>query len=130
MEEVKKFPLQKCKDLSIQILNAMLYLNEARITHRDLKPQNILIRNNHIKLCDFGFAKKLSASTKFMNSMKGTPLYLAPEIVSGSFYTEKVDIWSFGCIIYELFTGRTPYYANTMEKLKPLILYQAVHYPK
>jgi serine/threonine protein kinase len=56
----------------------MLYLNENRIIHRDLKPQNILIKNNHIKICDFGFAKKLSASTNFLQSMKGTPLYLAP----------------------------------------------------
>jgi serine/threonine protein kinase len=41
-----------------------------------------------------------------------------------------VDIWSFGCIIYELFTGKTPFYANTYPKLAPLILYQQVQYPK
>ncbi len=56
----------------------MLYLNENRIIHRDLKPQNILIQEDHIKICDFGFAKKLSASTNFLKSIKGTPLYLAP----------------------------------------------------
>lgn len=65
-----------------------------------------------------------------MQSMKGTPLYLAPEIVKEVKYTEKVDIWSFGCIIYELFTGKTPYYANTYNKLVPLILHQPINYPK
>ena len=62
--------------------------------------------------------------------MKGTPLYLAPEIVREIKYTEKVDIWSFGCIIYELFTGRTPYYANTYHKLAPMILNHPVPFPK
>jgi serine/threonine protein kinase len=66
------------KIYSKQILKAMLYLNENRIIHRDLKPQNILIQEDHIKICDFGFAKKLSASTNFLKSIKGTPLYLAP----------------------------------------------------
>lgn len=127
---MKRFSLDKVKDYSTQILNAMLYLSENRIIHRDLKPQNILIKDNHIKICDFGFAKKLSASTNFLQSMKGTPLYLAPEIVKEIKYTEKVDIWSFGCIIYELFTGKTPYYANTYQKLVPLILYQPINYPK
>jgi serine/threonine protein kinase len=66
------------KIYSKQILKAMLYLNENSIIHRDLKPQNILIQEDHIKICDFGFAKKLSASTNFLKSIKGTPLYLAP----------------------------------------------------
>jgi fused-like protein len=63
---------------SRQILDALCYLDQNRITHRDLKPQNILILNDVIKICDFGFARKLSASTTFMNSLKGTPLYIAP----------------------------------------------------
>jgi serine/threonine protein kinase len=78
----------------------MIYLHENKIIHRDLKPQNILIKGNHIKICDFGFAKQLSAATKFLLSLKGTPLYIAPEILHKMQYTEKVDIWSFGCIIY------------------------------
>lgn len=56
----------------------MLYLSERKIAHRDLKPQNILIKDGIIKLCDFGFAKKISASTQFMTSLRGTPLYIAP----------------------------------------------------
>ena len=51
---------------------------ENKITHRDLKPANILIKDGVVKICDFGFARKLSASNHFMNSLKGTPLYIAP----------------------------------------------------
>jgi len=56
----------------------MYYLNQNRILHRDLKPQNILLHEGSIKICDFGFAKKMSASTNFLESIKGTLLYIAP----------------------------------------------------
>ncbi len=67
-----------------------------------------------------------------MNSLKGTPLYIAPEILaSGPLnYTKKVDVWSFGIITYELFTGRPPFYAQDLHRLKPKILYDKVKFPK
>lgn len=67
-----------------------------------------------------------------MNSLKGTPLYIAPEILgTGPLnYTKKVDIWSFGIIIYELFSGRPPFFAENLQKLKPKILYEKVRFPK
>jgi fused-like protein len=115
-----------------QVLDALCYLDENRITHRDLKPQNILIQNEVIKICDFGFARKLSASTTFMNSLKGTPLYIAPEIlaVGPLNYTKRVDVWSFGIIIYELFTGRPPFWAENLARLKLKILNEKVRFPR
>lgn len=66
-----------------------------------------------------------------MNSLKGTPLYIAPEIlgIGPLNYTKKVDVWSFGIIIYELFAGRPPFYADNLPKLKPKILHSKVVYP-
>jgi serine/threonine protein kinase len=71
-------PEERVRFYGKQILSAMLYLHENRVLHRDLKPQNILLQDDKIKLCDFGFAKKMSASTNFLRSIKGTPLYIAP----------------------------------------------------
>ena len=52
-----------------------------------------------------------------MNSIRGTPLYIAPEIINNQAYTDKVDIWSFGIIIYEFFCGRSPFIDKTIEKV-------------
>lgn len=101
----------------------MLYLHQTRILHRDLKPQNILLQKDTIKICDFGFAKKMSAATNFLNSIKGTPLYIAPEILLTRPYTHKVDVWSLGIILFELATGRTPFIASTIQQLQPKILH-------
>jgi serine/threonine protein kinase len=68
--------------------------------HRDLKPQNILLANGQIKLCDFGFARKMSVQTVVLRSLKGTPLYIAPEIFKEQPYNYKIDIWSLGIILY------------------------------
>ena len=106
----------------------MSYLHENNILHRDLKPQNILIIKGMVKICDFGFAKKLSASTAFVNSIKGTPLYIAPEILSNQRYNYKVDIWSFGIIMYELFDGKTPFHSTTFQQLEPKIKYASVKF--
>jgi fused-like protein len=62
-------------------------------------------------------------------SIKGTPLYIAPEILQNRPYTHKVDIWSFGIILYELAIGRTPFYAQSIQQLTPKILHESVKFP-
>ena len=76
------------------------------ILHRDLKPSNIFLdAKNNIKLGDFGFAKSISnQSQQYANTYLGTMFYMSPEVVNESQYNEKCDIWSLGCIIYELCT--------------------------
>ena len=75
-----------------------------------MKPQNILISANGIvKLCDFGFARSMSTNTIVLTSIKGTPLYMAPEIFEGEAYSHKVDVWALGCVFYQMLTGITPF---------------------
>lgn len=98
--------------------------------HRDLKPQNILINEaGIIKICDFGFARKMSAATVCLYSMKGTPLYIAPEIIQDKPYGPKIDVWSLGIILYELFTGYAPFLAENCTKLFPKIINEKINYP-
>jgi fused-like protein len=73
------------------------YLHDCRITHRDLKPQNILVSSNgRLKICDFGFAKAMTLDSSMMQSVKGTPLYMAPELVQNISYDYRADLWSIG----------------------------------
>ena len=70
-----------------------------------------------VKLCDFGFARHMSAKTMVLTSIKGTPLYMAPELVQEKPYTETVDLWSVGVILFELYTGQPPFYTNNIYSL-------------
>ena len=94
------------KKIILQICNGLKEIHKANIIHRDLKPGNILINdNNDIKIVDFGKSKKVAKnknSTYTING-KATFEYMAPEIAQGSKITNKVDIYSLGCLIYELF---------------------------
>ena len=94
------------KKIILQICNGLKEIHKANIIHRDLKPGNILINdNNDIKIIDFGISKELAMnknSTYTING-KATFEYMAPEIAQGSKITNKVDIYSLGCLIYELF---------------------------
>ncbi|KAK2952533.1 putative serine/threonine protein kinase [Blattamonas nauphoetae] len=105
-----------------QLASALKYLHEMNIIHRDLKPQNILIDSTgSIKLCDFGFARILDEKTTKMGSIKGTPLYMAPEIALERKYDWRSDLWSLGVLLYELHCGHVPFEAeNYIELLHKL----------
>ena len=95
-----------------------------------MKPQNILIgANGIVKLCDFGFARSMSNNTVVLTSIKGTPLYMSPELVQEMPYDHTADLWSLGIIIYELFTGQPPFYTNSIYTLINMIVNEPVRFP-
>ena len=87
------------------------------ILHRDLKPSNILLHNDVIKLADFGFCKSLSSENDLTKTMVGSPIYMAPEILFGKDYGTKAEIWSLGCVLFELLFGECPFEERTIPKL-------------
>lgn len=100
----------------VQILTAFKTLVKNNIMHRDFKLANILLHNGIIKIADFGFAKLLGNDT-FTNTMLGSPLNMAPEVLEGSEYNNKADIWSIGTCFYELIYGRPPFTAKNIVEL-------------
>ena len=87
---------EKMRMVSCQLLSALYYLHSDRILHRDIKPQNILLTSDGIiKLCDFGFARSMDLNTYVLTSVKGTPLYMAPEIIEEKPYDHNADLWYF-----------------------------------
>ena len=107
----------KIKDIILQICIAIKVIHENKIIHRDLKPENILINeDNKIKITDFGVSKKLSTIESKTNSQVGTQHYMALEIEKGEKYNNKVDIYSLGCIIYELFNLEEYYMDKILNK--------------
>lgn len=88
---------------------------DAVIIHRDIKPDNILLLDGDrtIKLGDFGLAKMLTSQNDFAKTYVGTPYYMSPEVLMDQPYTPVCDIWSLGCVLYELCTLHPPFQAKT-----------------
>ena len=102
----------------IQISLAIKYIHDRKILHRDLKTQNIfLMKDGTTKLGDFGIARVLQNTFQLCKTQIGTPYYLSPELCEGKNYNSKTDIWSLGCILYELCTLNRAFDANNMNQL-------------
>lgn len=92
-----------------QLADGLKYLRDKNIVHRDLKPHNILLFDEFtIKLTDFNFARELW-DKDMAETLCGSPLYMAPEIIQYNSYSSKSDLWSVGMIIYEMLHGYTPF---------------------
>lgn len=116
-----------CKAILFQILRGLAHMHACGVTHRDLKPQNILVDHSKgtftVRICDLGTARALHANG-LMHGYDGqtdyvtTRWYRAPECILGGGYTERIDTWAVGCIMYELMNGGTPLFGvDTGENL-------------
>ena len=98
------------------LLSAVAYMHSKKIAHRDLKLENLRFGKpgviDHLKIVDFGSACTFNASEK-MFDMCGSPYYIAPEMLAGMGYDEKVDVWSCGIIMHFLLTVSFPFDAKT-----------------
>ncbi|KAM3133531.1 hypothetical protein pb186bvf_014373 [Paramecium bursaria] len=117
IQEQGVLPEKEALNYFKQILAAFQSLQKENIIHRDLKPSNIMLHNGQVKLGDFGFCKALNTPEDLSQTMVGSPIYMAPEILKGLDYTMKADIWSLGCVLYELLYGVCPYEEKTMAQL-------------
>ncbi|KAK9768413.1 Serine/threonine-protein kinase [Basidiobolus ranarum] len=115
-----------------QLASALQFLRSRNLIHRDIKPQNLLLIPNPaqkkeyfdpehlptLKIADFGFARSLPAHT-LADTLCGSPLYMAPEILRYEKYDAKADLWSVGAVLYELVVGKPPFRAqNHVDLLK------------
>ncbi|MBR5535930.1 MAG: Stk1 family PASTA domain-containing Ser/Thr kinase [Clostridia bacterium] len=104
---------KEATDIAMQICSALEHAHSKHIIHRDIKPQNIMINTeNVIKVTDFGIARAASGGTMTMEAM-GSAHYLSPEQARGGYTDQRSDIYSFGVLLYELYTGKLPFDGET-----------------
>jgi NIMA (never in mitosis gene a)-related kinase len=96
-------------DWFVQLTNAVRYIHDRKILHRDLKTRNIFIKDNNIKLGDFGISRILAGTSDYATTFTGTPYYMSPEVLKHDRYNTKSDIWSLGAVLYELCTSEHAY---------------------
>ncbi|XP_056417998.1 serine/threonine-protein kinase Nek5-like isoform X2 [Hyla sarda] len=103
----------------VQISLGLKHIHDRKVLHRDIKAQNIFLTDNGtvVKLGDFGIARILNSTMELARTCVGTPYYLSPEICENRPYNNKTDIWSLGCVLYELCTLKHPFEASSLKQL-------------
>lgn len=116
VESNQRFSEGEAKYIIKQITWALYHCQLNKVVHRDIKPENIIINDDlHVTLLDFGFAKL--TSKKWLKSVIGSPMYMAPEVFNGK-YTNKSDIWSVGVLTYYILSGFNPFEGDDMDEVK------------
>ena len=141
--QIKNLPKKIISQITKKILEGLKYLHENKIIHRDLKPENILMSSdaNSVKIGDFGISvwikesqsniknKILNYTRDFMKrSVAGTGIYMAPEVLLGNPYGYDCDIWSLGCIVFEMAGGIKPFCTKEPGKIVPTTEFQLIKY--
>ncbi|KAL8140650.1 LOW QUALITY PROTEIN: hypothetical protein V2J09_006671 [Rumex salicifolius] len=133
IQRYKRVPEATAKHFMLQLAAGLKILRENNLIHRDLKPQNLLVSSNDensvLKIADFGFARSLQPRG-LAETMCGSPLYMAPEIMQLQKYDAKADLWSVGAILFQLVTGATPFTgSNPIQLLQNIIRSTELRFP-
>src|SRR5216117_3728479 len=115
--------LERKLDIVIEVLQGLSYAHERGVIHRDVKPSNVRIASDgSVKLMDFGIARLQSADVTGSGSIVGTPTYMAPEQITNGAITPATDVFSVGCMLYELLCYQRPFEAESVHG----VLYQVL----
>ncbi|HEY9723308.1 MAG TPA: protein kinase, partial [Oscillatoriaceae cyanobacterium] len=110
----KPMPLERVYSILVQLLQALEFIHSRLYVHRDIKSQNIRIKpDGTLKLMDFGLMSQLGLPTKG-GTLRGSPGYVAPEVIRGGVIDAGTDLYAVGCLAYELLTGRLPFTGGLM----------------
>ncbi|MCI0527645.1 MAG: serine/threonine protein kinase, partial [Nitrospira sp.] len=111
LDQRSPIPIAELVRIARQICLGLDYAHNTNVIHRDIKPANIMLTKAQmtVKIMDFGLAKLVDDSMADKTSVKGTPMYMAPEQIVGKGVDHQSDIYSFGCTLYRMATGRAPF---------------------
>jgi hypothetical protein len=115
-----RLPLERAVAIGIQVAEALDYAHRHGVVHRDIKPANVMLEaEDHVKVTDFGIAKPLDASEQLTatGSLLGTPAYMSPEQARGEKLDGRSDLFSLGCILYEMVTGGRAFQGDSITSL-------------
>ncbi|MEU4063886.1 ABC transporter substrate-binding protein [Streptomyces wedmorensis] len=114
-----RLPVRRVAEIGAAVLDALTAAHEARIVHRDIKPDNVLLAKDRVVLTDFGIAHLADATTKLSHSgiVIGTPQYMPPEQLDGKRPTPANDLWALGATLYHAVEGRPPFEAEGLHAL-------------
>jgi serine/threonine-protein kinase len=122
LDREKQLPLEDALEIAREVADALGYAQSQGIVHRDIKPENILLGGGHARVADFGIARAVraagDASLTETGLAVGTPAYMSPEQASGEREVDpRADVYSLGCILYEMLAGQPPYTGATFEAI-------------
>jgi len=107
----RRLPWQRATEIAVQIARALQHAHDNGVVHRDIKPQNILLREDgSVAVSDFGIARALASSTRSRTaSVMGTPAYMSPEQWASGSLDGRIDQYALGIVFYEILAGSTPF---------------------
>ncbi|CAM8923488.1 unnamed protein product [Rhodiola kirilowii] len=122
-------PEEETAAIAASLVEAMAHCHRRGVCHRDVKPENVLFDSKgRLKLADFGSAEWFGDG-RAMSGVVGTPYYVAPEVLMGREYNEKVDVWSTGVILYIMLAGFPPFYGETAQEIFEAVMRGTLRFP-